>query len=198
MVNVNIDELRSKLDMEGKYVEFDLIRTALTVLMVAEDVGTQLNEPNEDGECRGDCPKCDKKRSFSLNINRSRFNCFNKECDLKGGGVIDFASRLFDTTAKEASHLLACAHGIQPYTAESSGGGGLSKFLESEDQRREVEASEAASVPRSDYEQLEKDHNQLRKEFDTLRNIVYAFMIEQDDASVENYENPEYEHTVAH
>jgi len=32
--------------------------------------------------------------------------------------VIDFFAKLFEVPAKEASHLLACAYGIQPYAQE--------------------------------------------------------------------------------
>lgn len=197
-MNLDLEFLRSKIDLEGKYVDFSFIRASLTVLSLAEDVGVKLNEPNEDGECRGDCPKCDKKKSFSLNINKNRFNCFNKTCDLKGGGVIDFASKLFETGAKEASHLLACAYGIQPYTAEFSGAG-FTKLKEADSENREArQQTETNFVSRSDYEKLEKKHEHLRKEFNTLRNIVYSYMLEQDEANIESYENGEYGHTVAH
>ncbi len=118
MVNLDTAELRLNLDLEGKYVDFSLLRTSLTVSKLIEDLQIALSEPSREGECRGKCPKCDKDRSFSLNINTSRFNCFAKGCALKGGGVIDFFARLNEVTAKEASHLLACAYGIPPYNQE--------------------------------------------------------------------------------
>lgn len=187
--------LRKNTDLKGKYVDFNTIRGCLTVLTVAEDVGTKLNEPNEDGECRGDCPKCEKQRSFSLNINSNRFNCFNTECDVKGAGVITFASKLFDTEAKEACHLLACAYGIQPYTAEFSGAS-LSKLKNPE--KREVEERNSHFVLRDDYQVLETKHNELRKEFNRLRNIVYEFMLEQEEYQTDTSENGEYEDYVMH
>ncbi len=115
MVNLDIAELRPNLDLEDKYVDFNLLRTSLTVTKLIEDLQIALSEPSKEGECRGKCPKCEKGRSFSLNTNTSRFNCFAKGCTLKGGGVIDFCAKLFGVPAKEASHLLACAYGIQPY-----------------------------------------------------------------------------------
>lgn len=185
----NIEYLRQKTDLNGKYVDFNTIRGCLTVLTVAEDIGTDLNEPNDEGECRGDCPKCEKPRSFSLNINSNRFNCFSAECDLKGAGVITFASIFFDTEdAKEACHLLACAYGIQPYNAEFSGAS-LSKLKEVEN--GETEETNNHFVLRSDYDDLETKHNDLRKEFNRLRNIVYCFMLEQEQGNAENYENGE-------
>jgi hypothetical protein len=119
MVNLDVAELRSKLNLETKYVEFSLIRTSLTVTALVADLNISLLEPTKEGECRGKCPKCGKDRSFVLNIETNRFNCFAKGCILKGGGVIDFYSKLLEVTAKEASHLLACAYGIQPYAKDS-------------------------------------------------------------------------------
>lgn len=115
MVNLDVAELRSKLDLDGKYVDFNLLRTALTVVKVVGDLGVELPEPTKEGECRGKCPKCSKERSFCLNVNTNRFNCFAKGCNLKGGGVIDFFAKFYQVSAKEASHLLACVYGIQPY-----------------------------------------------------------------------------------
>jgi hypothetical protein len=116
MVNLDVAQLRPKLDLEGKYVDFSVLRTALSVAAIARDLNITLTEPTKEGECRGNCPKCQKEKSFSLNISTNRFNCFAKGCVLKGGGVIDFFGKLFEVSAKEASHLLACAYGISPYT----------------------------------------------------------------------------------
>lgn len=115
---MELAELRSNIDMEKLYVDFALLRTALTVVPVAEDLGVSLSEASREGERRATCPKCEKERAFSLNINTNRFNCFAKGCNLKGGGVIDFFAKLYEVSAKEASHLLAYAYGIQPYTQQ--------------------------------------------------------------------------------
>ncbi len=118
MVNLDVARLRSKLDLENKYVDFGVLRTSLTVFKVVGDLSVEMTEPNREGECRGKCPKCEKDRSFCVNANTNRFNCFAKGCVLKGGGVIDFFSKLYEVPAKDASHLLACAYGIQPYTSD--------------------------------------------------------------------------------
>jgi hypothetical protein len=123
MIQIDVKDLRSKLDLEGKYVDFSVLRTALAVEKVVRDLDAQLTAPTKEGECRGKCPKCGKDRSFSLNVNTNRFNCFAKGCILKGGGVIDLIAKLWEVPAKEASHLLACAYGIQPYTSEEPVGG---------------------------------------------------------------------------
>jgi hypothetical protein len=115
MVNFDIAELRSKIDTEKLFVDFGILRAALSVVKVVRDLDVTLSEPSREGECRGRCPKCQKEKSFSLNINTNRFNCFAKGCTLKGGGVIDFCAKLYEVSAKEASHLVACAYGIQPY-----------------------------------------------------------------------------------
>ncbi len=106
---MEIVELRSKIDMEKLYVDFSVIRTALSVATLTKDLQVALSEPSKEGECRGQCPKCAKEKSFSVNINTNRFNCFAKGCLLKGGGVIDFFAKFYEVPAKEASHLLACA-----------------------------------------------------------------------------------------
>ena len=118
MVNLNIAELRLQIDLEGNYVDFGFLRTALMVAEIVGDMNISLSGANKEGECRGQCPKCQKEKSFSLNINTNRFNCFAKGCTLKGGGVIDFCAKLYEVSAKEASHLIACAYGIQPYNQE--------------------------------------------------------------------------------
>jgi hypothetical protein len=119
MVNLDVVKLRSEIDVEKKYVDFSLIRASLTVTTLVGDLNISLSEPTKEGECRGKCPKCEKARSFVLNASTNRFNCFAKGCNLKGGGVIDFYSKLTEVTAKAASHLLACAYGIQPYAIDS-------------------------------------------------------------------------------
>jgi len=122
MVNLDVAQLRPKLDLENKYVDFSVLRTSLTVFKVVGDLDVEMTEPNREGECRGKCPKCEKDRSFCVNADTNRFNCFAKGCGLKGGGVIDFFSKLYAVPAKDASHLLACAYGIQPYTSAESVG----------------------------------------------------------------------------
>lgn len=117
---MELAELRSKIDMENLYVDFNVIRQALSVETAAKDLQMSLSEPNKEGERRGQCPKCGKEKSFSLNINTNRFNCFAKGCLLKGGGVIDFYAKLYAVSAKEASHLLAFIYSIQPYTQETA------------------------------------------------------------------------------
>ncbi len=84
MVNLDVRHLRPEIDLEGKYVDFSVLRTALSVATLIKDLQVSLSEPNKEGECRGKCPKCEKERSFSFNINNNRFNCFAKGCVLKG------------------------------------------------------------------------------------------------------------------
>ncbi len=115
---MELADLRSRIDPDKFYVDFALLRAALPVTTLINDLQVVMSAPNREGECRGQCPKCGREKSFSLNTNSSRFNCFNKGCRLKGGGVIDFYAKLFEVTAKEASHLIAYAYGIDPYSHE--------------------------------------------------------------------------------
>ena len=59
MVNLDVAQLRSKLDLENKYVEFSVLRAALSVFKVVADLDVEMTEPNKEGECRGRCPKCE-------------------------------------------------------------------------------------------------------------------------------------------
>jgi hypothetical protein len=106
--------------MEKLYVEFSVLRAALSVATLTKDLQVSLSEPSKESDCRGTCPKCGKERSFSVNINTNRFNCFAKGCALRGGGVIDFFAKLYEVSAKEASHLLAYIYGIQPYAQDGA------------------------------------------------------------------------------
>lgn len=83
---IDREQLRSKIDFENLYVDFALVRTSLSVGQILGDFNVSVSEPNEDGECRGKCPKCERAKSFALNINTSRFNCFAKGCVFKDGG----------------------------------------------------------------------------------------------------------------
>ncbi len=173
MIQLDLAALRSQLDLEGKYVDFSLIRTALTVEKVISNLAVDLTEPSETGERRGKCPKCRKERVFSLNVNTNRFNCFAKGCILKGGGAIDFFAKLHEVPAKEASHLLACAYGIQPYSSSVQVGESQEvkqsasekppavKKTEPPDQSREV-------ISRQEFEALESKVERLSMLFWSL------------------------------
>jgi hypothetical protein len=118
MKKLDVAELRSKIDLDNLYVDFSILRSAISVSTIARDSGVELSVPAFEGDCRGTCPKCKKEKSFTLNLNTNRFNCFGKGCKLRGGGAIDFFAKLHEVSAKETSHLLACAYGIQPYSSE--------------------------------------------------------------------------------
>ncbi len=182
MIGLSLNELRLKLDLEGKYVDFNLLRTSLTVEKVVRDLDINLSEANKDGESRAKCPKCGKERSFSLNINTNRFNCFAKGCILKGGGVIDFVAKFFEVPAKEASHLLARLYGIQPYSQEE---------VEAVNQTVKPPATEAAPVvsqPTKPKQPNEKREVVSRVEFEALQSkverlsiIVWSLLFEQGE-----------------
>ena len=175
MIQLDIKELRSKLDLEGKYVDFSILRAAVTVEKLVRDLDVNLSEPSKEGECRANCPKCKKERSFALNINTNRFNCFTKGCFLKGGGVIDFVGKLYEVSAKEASHLLACAYGIQPYSSEPVSESKSQKKAISETATAQVEAKQPdqsrEAVSRQEFDDLEK-------RFERLSHVVWSLLFE--------------------
>lgn len=175
MKNLDVAELRSKIDVDALYVDFGVLRSALSVSNVARDSGVQLSEPTFEGECRGTCPKCKKEKSFVLNINTNRFNCFSKGCNLKGGGAIDFFSRLNAVSAKDASHLLACAYGIQPYSSEPVAGQNGKPNLQQNGEVAETEPAPAngGMVTRSEFDDL-------KARIERLSNILWNHMLEND------------------
>lgn len=150
MVNLDAAELRPKLDLENKYVDFSLLRSALTVEKLVKDLQINLSAATKENECRAKCPKCQKDRSFCLNVTTNRFNCFAKGCQLKGGGVIDFFARLNEVSAKEASHLLACAYGIAPYNSEVSVAE-TQPVNQQDDETQAAESREAMATEESAY-----------------------------------------------
>lgn len=165
MVNPDIAYLRSKLDLEGKYVDFALLREWLSVEQVAFGLGIELSKKDNqssDSERRGRCLKCHKDRSFSLNINTNRFKCFTKGCNLKGGGVIDFYSKLYDVTAREAAHFLAIHYDIRPYDSEIIE---ASKF-----KKKTVSENKPPAVPNKQPDQSREVVS--RAEFDALTEKV--------------------------
>lgn len=178
MVKLDIAKLRPKLDLEGKYVDFNTLRTALSVQTIVRDLEINLTEAAQEGECRATCPKCKKQRSFALNINTNRFNCFTKGCFLKGGGVIDFVGKLFEIPAKEASHFLACAYGIQPYSPEPVS---ESKPAEKTVSEKPPAQTETAPPDRSREVVSREEFDALEKRFERLSYIVWSLLFESGE-----------------
>jgi hypothetical protein len=178
MLNLGIEHLRSLIDQESKYVDFSILRAALPVEKIVRDLNIELTKPTEEGECRGKCPKCSKTRSFALNVNTNRFNCFNKGCFLKGGGAIDFFAKLYEVPAKEASHLLACAYSIQPYSKEQ-----VSKIPAVKKTSPKATPAQPEQSP-SDRETVSrKEFDELGKKVEGLTTIVWSMMLENREVS---------------
>ncbi|MFN0278650.1 MAG: CHC2 zinc finger domain-containing protein [Pyrinomonadaceae bacterium] len=193
MQKLDVAELRSKIDMNGLYVDFGILRSALSVANVARDSEVQLSEPTFDGECRGTCPKCKKEKSFTVNINTNRFNCFGKGCNLKGAGVIDFFSKLNEVSAKDASHFLACAYGIQPYSSErvAEQNGNLNSQQNGNGVQPDSAPADRGVVTRSEF-------NDLKARFERLSTFVWAHMLENDAPGgiADEYDPPLTKHHV--
>ncbi|NOT48470.1 MAG: hypothetical protein HOP17_12065 [Acidobacteria bacterium] len=183
MGNMEIGYLRAQIDMEKKYVDFSVLRTALNIAVVAKDLGVKLSAPSYEGECRAKCPKCGKERSLSVNINTGRFYCFAKSCPFKGGGAIDLFSRLHEISAKEASHLLACGYGITPYgenTLPQNADG--EKVPEIVVEKIEEPAQEKPAVAVSEDQSWvsKKDFKELESRFERLSNLLFGHLLECD------------------
>jgi hypothetical protein len=174
MTNIDVVELRRKIDLDGRYVDFAEVRTALQVSTVAEDSGVHLSDPSYEGELRGKCPLCLKDKSLAINMNTNRFNCFGKGCSLKGGGVIDFFTKLYHVTSKDASHMLACAYGIAPYSSEP--GEEKTKAINPRIRGKVVEnpGENGEIVTRSEF-------NELKIRFDRLSSFVWNHVLDNSD-----------------
>jgi hypothetical protein len=184
MIKLNLTDLRPQLDLEGKYVDFSLLRAALTVEKVVGDLDINLSKPNEEGESRATCPKCRIDRSFALNINTNRFNCFAKGCILKGGGVIDLFAKLYEVPAKEASHLLACAYGIQPYTSAEVEAVAVSQMVKLPATNNAPAVSQAIkpSQPNEKREVVSRaEFEALQSKVERLSIIVWSLIFEQGE-----------------
>lgn len=183
MVNLDVAHLRQNLELENKYVDFSVLRTALSVAQILRDLNVSLSAPSGDGECRGRCPKCQKDRSFSFNVNTNRFNCFAKGCVLKGGGVIDFFARLHEIPAKEASHFLACAYGIQPYSSEKPvAASAAAAEANAERQKAKPNMPESDSAAKSG-EVSRAEFDDLKNRFERLSLIVWSQLFESGEIS---------------
>ena len=60
MTKLDLKSLRPQIDLEGKYVDFSTLRTALTVASIVRDLEVNLTEATQEGKCRAICPKCKK------------------------------------------------------------------------------------------------------------------------------------------
>lgn len=177
----------AKLIEEFITTDFSLIRTALTVVRVVNDLTIDLTEPTPEGECRGTCPKCNQIRSFALNINTNRFNCFNKGCILKGGGVIDLVAKLYEIPAKEASHFLACAYGIQPYSPASRGASQPVKSQPVKTANSNGQTKPTVSTPQTKQPNREvvsrQEFEALQSKVERLSTLVWSMMFESGEIS---------------
>jgi molybdopterin/thiamine biosynthesis adenylyltransferase len=173
MTNIDVADLRRKIDLDGRYVDFGVVRTALQVSTVAEDSGVHLSDPSYEGELRGKCPLCLKDKSLAINMNTNRFNCFGKGCALRGGGVIDFFTKLYHVTSKDASHMLACAYGIAPYSSEP-----LEEKTKAINPR--IGGKGVESMPASKEVVTRSEFDDLKARLDRLSGIVWTHMLNND------------------
>ena len=178
MKKLDVVDLRSKIDMNGRYVDFAILRSALSVSGVARYSGVLLTEPTFDGECRGDCPKCEREKSFTVNVNTNRFNCFGKDCTLKGAGVIDFFSKLNKISAKDTSHLLAYAYGIQPYSSEPVQ---VENGKKNPSPKPAIRGNGVESASAPDDPVTRSEFNDLKARLDRLSKLVFVYALGNEE-----------------
>ena len=89
--------------------------------------------------------------------------------------MIDFVAKLFEVPAKEASHYLACAYGIQPYSSEP--------VSESKPQEKAISETATAQVetkqPDLSREAVSREEfDDLEKRFERLSHVVWSLLFE--------------------
>lgn len=162
METMDMEELRLRIDLENRYVEFDSLRSAVTLASLVDRLGMEVIETGENGEVRARCPKCGHGRSLAMNLESGRFNCFSKSCTFRGGGVIDFFGKLHGVFAKESAHLLAALFEVEPYNEKEA-----DKEKESDPGPRNKKSGEGNStggdgaVTRDEFERLDRKVSRL-------------------------------------
>ena len=77
----------------GRWVDFAWLRRQVTMEQVLNHVGYQAGTSQRGSQCRGRCPvhtePGERDRSFSVDLEKNVFQCFNPHCGIHGN-VLDF------------------------------------------------------------------------------------------------------------
>ena len=88
--------------MEVEWVEFRIIKSAVTIRMVLDHYGVVLKKTGH--ELRGKCPihRGPNNKHFTANTSKNVFKCFLSECDAHGN-AIDFVVAMEHCSVREAA-----------------------------------------------------------------------------------------------
>src|SRR5690242_20146629 len=110
--------------MESKWVDFRIIKQAVSIQQVLNHYGINLKSRGK--ELRGKCPlhKGEGQDTFHANRDKNAFHCFS--CGAKGN-VLDLVAALEKCSVREAALKLQqwfdvlCDHGAEQLTSAPSG-----------------------------------------------------------------------------
>jgi hypothetical protein len=88
--------------MEGEWVDFRIIKAAVTIEMVVDRYGAVLKKTGQ--ELRGKCPihRGSNNKHFTANTNKNVFKCFSAQCGAHGN-VLDFVAAMEQCSVREAA-----------------------------------------------------------------------------------------------
>jgi DNA primase len=88
--------------MKGDWVDFKVIKAAVTIEMVLQRYGIALKHSGQ--ELRGKCPihRGSDNKHFTANISKNVFKCFFAQCDAHGN-VLDFVAAMEHCSVREAA-----------------------------------------------------------------------------------------------
>jgi DNA primase len=89
-------------DMEGEWVDFKIIKAAITINMVLDRYGVVLKKTGQ--ELRGKCPihRGSNNKHFTVNVTKNVFKCFFESCGAHGN-VLDFVASMERCSVREAA-----------------------------------------------------------------------------------------------
>jgi DNA primase len=88
--------------METEWVDFRIIKAAVTMQMVLDRYGILLKKSGH--ELRGKCPihRGSNNKHFTANVSKNVFKCFFAQCDAHGN-VLDFVAAMEQCSVRDAA-----------------------------------------------------------------------------------------------
>lgn len=104
--------------MEAEWVDFRIIKAAVTMQMVLDHYGIPLKKSGH--ELRGKCPihRGSNNKHFTANVSKNVFKCFFAECGIHGN-VLDFVAAMERCSVRDAAVKLRDWFQVGDTTAQS-------------------------------------------------------------------------------
>jgi hypothetical protein len=104
--------------MEREWVDFRVIKAAVTMQMVLGQYGISLKQSGQ--ELRGKCPihRGSNNKHFTANVSKNVFKCFFAECGAHGN-ILDFVAAMERCSVRDAAVKLGDWFQVGDTTAQS-------------------------------------------------------------------------------